>query len=376
MKKFQVLKPILEQRSIDNVVEVLKSGWIGLGPKTEEFENKFAEYVGAKYCIGVNSCTSALHLALITIGIGPGDEVITTPNTFVSTNHAILYVGATPVFADIYDTGNLNPADVEKKITAKTKAIMLVHFGGYPADMDEFYRISNQYNIPIIEDCAHATGAKYFGKRIGGIGLIHCFSFHAVKNLPMGDGGAITTNNHVYNEKLRKLRWLGINKTTFDRTVHKESIPLKYLWDYNVDLVGYKYHMNDIAAAIGLGQLAKIDEHNAHRKMVAMTYMDELSDCTGVSYPVYVCNRQSSFHLFPIFVKNRDEVVAKLKSKDISPGVHYKRNDIYPMYKKEELPVAETFYRNEITLPIHLDITKEDAVYIANTLKEIMQCDS
>lgn len=241
MKTYQVFKPKLNEKSIQNAVEVLTSGWIGLGPKTEEFETKFAEYVGAKHCIGLNSCTSALHLALEILDLKPGDEVISTPLTFVSTNHAILYAGCRPVFADVdAKTGCLDPYDVEKRITAKTKAIIVVHYGGCPADLDKFYEISRVYNIPLIEDCAHACGASYKGKRIGGPGLLQCFSFHAVKNLSMGDGGAITTNNTVYADKLKKLRWLGINKSTFNRTVNPDDQPDRYLWAYDVDEIGYK----------------------------------------------------------------------------------------------------------------------------------------
>lgn len=371
MKNYQVFKTVLHQKSIDNVNEVLKSGWIGLGPKSAEFETKFAEYVGSKYCIGLNSATSALHLALKVIGVGPGDEVISTPITFVSTNHAILYCGATPVFADVLVNGNLDPDSVESKITKNTKAIMVVHYSGCPANLDRFYEISRQYNIPVIEDCAHACGAEYRGRKIGGTGLIHCFSFHAVKNLPMGDGGAITTNNPIYAQKLKELRWLGINKTTYDRTSVPHATAPSYLWDYNVDEIGYKYHINDIAAAIGLGELEYIDESNEHRGKIAKIYQEQLN-ILDITVPVPEQHIKSSYHFQPILINNRDEVVAKLKEKGISPGVHYKRNDMFPMYPKTELPGAESFWKRELTLPIHLEITTEDAMYIAQTLKELI----
>jgi len=376
MKNYQVFKTVLEQDSIDNVVEVLKSGWIGLGPKTVEFENEFAKYLSVDHCIGLNSATSALLLALHVLDIKPGDEVITTPITFISTNHSILYHGATPVFADVNPlNGLMDIEDVKRKITSKTKAIIPVHLSGCPVDLQELYHISRVYNIPIIEDCAHACGSQWEFKRVGSTGLLHCFSFHAVKNLPIGDGGAITTNNPYYAERLKKLRWLGINKSTFDRTESKGDIPNKYLWDYDVDEVGYKCHMFDIVAAIGLGELKHLDAHNQHRLNIAQVYAKELAnkpdDVTLPVYPTHY-NWESAMHFFPIFVNHRDEVVARLKERGISPGVHYKRNDMYRMYTKTDLPGAEYFWTHELTLPMHLGISEDDAKQIAHILLEVI----
>jgi perosamine synthetase len=200
-----LFRPVVSEEAIKSVVEVLRSGWLGLGPRTEAFERNFADYIGVPYCAGLNSCTAALHLGLSLLDLKPGSEVITTALTFISTNHAILYNGLKPVFADVQpETGNLDVKSVSQMISEKTGAIMLMHYGGYPCDLDDFYDLSRKYNIPIIEDCAHACGATYKGKRIGSHGNIHAFSFHAVKNLTAGDGGALTVKSEKHYLRLKK----------------------------------------------------------------------------------------------------------------------------------------------------------------------------
>jgi perosamine synthetase len=242
----QLFHPVVCEEAIEGVSEVLRSGWLGTGPRTKSFEDSFARYIGMPYCVGLNSCTAALHLGLHLLDLPAGSEVISTPVTFVSTNHAILYNQCTPVFADIQlETGNLDVNSVASRITDRTGAIIVVHYGGYPCDLDEFYRLSRETGIPIIEDCAHASGAVYKGRRIGSHGDIHAFSFHAVKNLPMGDGGALTVRSEEHYSRLQKLRWLGISRDTFNRTRENQ-----YHWQYDVTEVGYKYQMNDIQPAI------------------------------------------------------------------------------------------------------------------------------
>ncbi|WHH58255.1 DegT/DnrJ/EryC1/StrS family aminotransferase [Petroclostridium sp. X23] len=238
MMSIPVLKPSIGEEEINAVVEVMKSGWLGLGPKTEEFEKNFAQYIGADYAVALNSGTAALHLAVKVLGIGEGDEVIVTPMTFVSTVHAIVYEGALPVFADIEkDTMNIDVDDIEKKITDKTKAIIVVHMAGHPCDMDRINELASRYGLYVIEDAAHACGAKYKGKRIGNSSNLTCFSFHAVKNLTCGEGGAITCNNEWYNRYFKEMRWVGISKDTWIRS-SKEKV---YAWQYWIDKVGYKY---------------------------------------------------------------------------------------------------------------------------------------
>ena len=363
----QLFKPNIVEKSIENVNEVLRSGWIGLGPKTLEFEQKFAEYVGAKHCVALNSCTSALHLAIKLLELPLGSEVITTPMTFVSTNTVLLYEGLVPVFADVeYGTLNIDVADIERKITKRTGAIMIVHYGGQPVALDALYALAYAHNLPVVQDCAHAAGASYLDSRIGGVSLedLCCWSFHAVKNLPIGDGGAITTNNDEFYERLKRMRWMGINKDTFVRTktIGEES----YAWEYAVDEIGFKYHMNDIMAAIGLGQLEVLDEHNAIRKSIVDRYMNELE---GVELPEFKPGRVSANHLFEIKVLHRDRFIENMKRRGVACGVHYYPNNFYRIFPHAELPVVDMVYEHIVSLPLHTLLSDDDVTQVIDAVK-------
>jgi perosamine synthetase len=362
--KVQLFRPEISEEAIEAVAEVLRSGWLGLGPKTEEFEKAFAMYTGAPHCVALNSGTSAIHLALRLLDLPRNSEVITTALTFVATNHPILYEGLKPVFADIDpETGNLSVAAVADRITDRTRAIMLVHYGGHPCDLDEFYALARDRGIPIIEDCAHACGATYKGRRIGSQGDLHAFSFHATKNLPMGDGGALTVRSPDHDKRLRRLRWLGIDKDTYRRTGEAAE-----QWEYEVTEVGFKYHMNDISAAIGLHQLRLVDAGNARRARVAAQYREGLSRTPGVRLLRDDNDRVSSFHLFPILAERRDALIVKLREAGIEAGIHYRRNDEYPMYECHDLPQTERFWRRVATLPMHLQLTDEQVAYVIDTI--------
>ena len=364
--RIQLFRPVICEEAIEAVVDVLSSGWLGLGPKTLAFEKAFAEYTGASFCVGVNSCTAALHLALRLLNLPPGAEVITTPLTFVSTNHVILYEGCKPVFADIQvETGNLDVGSVAERLTDRTGAIMLVHFGGYPCDQDEFYGLARERGIPIIEDCAHACGSTYKGKRIGSHGDIHAFSFNPVKNLTTGDGGALTISSREHDSRLRKLRSFGIDRETMNRMG-----PQGYEWEYDVTEVGFRYAMNDIQAAIGLAQLPRLDEENARRAKVAEQYRALLSDVPGIELPSRKSDRTSSNHLFFILAEKRDALVEKLRSSGVDVGVHYRRNDQYPMYEEQNLPNTEYFWGRVLSLPMHLALTDEQIDYVADVIKK------
>jgi len=373
MAGIHLFRPVVYQTSIDAVTEVLKSGWTGLGPKTQQFERDFAAYTEAKFCVALNSCTSALHLALRLLDLEEGDEVITTAMTFVSTNHAILYEGAKPVFADVQlNTGCIDPEDVEAKITPKTRAIIAVHYGGYPCDIDRLHKIGRDHNIPIIEDCAHAAGASYRGQKIGSLSTINCFSFHSVKNLSIGDGGAITTQSAVYDERLRKLRWLGINKSTFARTETSDSNlnPRAYAWKYDVEEVGFKYHMNDISAAIGIEQLKMLDQDNSRRAEIAHRYRKELGSVPGITLMKISSDRRSSNHIMAIRAEGRDRLMDSLKQQDIHCGVHYLLNDQYRMYDRTPLPNARQLQDELISLPQHLMLTDDDVARVIKSIKK------
>jgi perosamine synthetase len=361
-----LLKPLISEEAIEAVGEVLRSGWLGLGPKTAEFERAFAAYVGNRYCIGLNSCSAALHLALRILDLPEGSEVITTPITFVSTNHAILYERCTPVFADVQeDTGNLDVASAASKITGRTKAIMAVHLGGYPCDLDELYDLARSSGVAVIEDCAHACGAVYKGKRIGSHGELHAFSFHAVKNLPMGEGGALVVRDEKLDARLRRLRWMGIDKDTFQR-----ARGTAYSWDYDVTELGFKYHLNDIHAAIGLAQLRRLDKDNARRAEIAARYRSGLGGVPGVRLLRQSGDRTGSNHLCCILVEKRDALVLKLKSAGIETGVHYRRNDLYRIYRCDDgLVNAERFWQSALSLPMHLLLTDEQVDYVIGQIK-------
>jgi len=383
----QVFKPSIGEEEIAAVEEVLRSGWLGLGPKTKDFENQFAEYVDASFAVGMNSGTAALHLALVALGVGPHDEVLVPTITFVSTALAPVYCGAKPVFVDADpETLCMNVADAEQRITEKTKAIMPVHYGGHPCDMEAIWRLAGTHNLLVIEDAAHACGAKYRGHRIGGLQSdATCFSFHAVKNLTTGEGGMVTTESEYIDRRLRQLRWCGIDKTTWGRTeaIMDEARPSygKYGWYYEVVTLGYKAHMSDIAAAIGLVQLEKLDRLNARRREIAGIYSDIIASldwCRPLA--VYDYNVETSQHNYVIKVNEigtRDRLNLYLKEKGIATGVHYTPIHLQPYFASQStpLPLAEDVWRRILTLPMYPDLTDEQAYYIGRTIKEFGEHD-
>lgn len=362
-----LFKPSIGKEELDAVKESFKSGWIGLGPKTQEFECLFADYIGTKYAIGTNSCSAALHLALIVLGI-EGKEVITSSLTFVSTNHAILYNKGIPVFADIHeDTLNLNPEDIKRKITKNTKAIIVMHYGGHPCEMDEILDIARKKKIIVIEDAAHSCGAEYKNKKIGTLGEIACFSFHAVKNLTTGEGGMITTSSEAFDKRLRKLRWLGITKDTWSRSAKEKE----YFWYYYVEELGYKYHMSDINASIGIVQLKKLDALNDRRRNITLRYNDEFKDLDWLKTPVMKIYVKCACHNYVVKVEERDKFINHLRNNGIAAGVHYIPNHHYPMYRKfkARVPVTEKTWKKLVTLPLFPDLKEKEIKKIIGVVK-------
>jgi perosamine synthetase len=376
MKKIPLFKPYMGREEERAVVETLRSGWITLGPKTEEFEKSFAKYVGAKHAIAVNSATSALHLALLVSGVKKGDEVITTALTFATSAEVALYVDAKPVFADVDPrTLNIDPKSIEKKITPKTKAIIVVHYGGQPCDMDEINRIAQKHGITVIEDAAHAAGASYKGKKIGGGKNLTTFSFHAVKNLATGDGGMITTPDPKLDQALRALRWMGINKSTRERETAGG-----YRWDYDINGGGFKYHMNDITASIGIEQLKKLDRMNALRDRVARVYDAAFKGNADVRPVTQLPGRKTSRHNYCVILKegtDREKLITYLAEQGISTGVHYKPLYHHPRYKKygsaKDTPVAESLWPRILLLPCHPHMTEADAKRVAKAVQRFFE---
>jgi len=364
----QLFKPDIQDAEIAEVAAVLRSGWIGLGPKTAEFEREFAAFIGVPYAVGVNSATAALHLALIVAGVGQGDEVIVPSLTFVSTVAAVLYVGATPVFADVQpDTLCIDPQDIANKISSRTKAIIPVHYGGHPCDMDDIMAIANERGITVIEDAAHACGAIYKGRPIGTLSPLTCFSFHAVKNLTTGEGGMITLFNAEWDKRLRRLRWMGIDKDTWKRTSEGEI----YAWQYSINELGYKCHMNDVAAAIGLVQLKRLPELNARRRRIVELYNEGLGDIPWIQIPIERGYVRSAWHIYAIRLSKRDEMIAHLKAHGIAPGVHYYPIHLHNYYERWRLPlpVTEREWRRLLSLPLHPGLTEADVAYVIDTIR-------
>lgn len=368
-----VLKPSITDAEIEAVVAVMRSGWLGLGPKTGEFELAFAARVGAKYCVGLNSGTAALHLALASLHLQPGDEVIVTPMTFIATVHAIVYCGAVPVFADILpDTLNLNPAAAAEKITPKTKAVLAVDMAGHPCDLAELTNLTEKHGLVLVEDAAHSCGAFYQDRPVGSIAPLTCFSFHAVKNLTCGEGGALTFQSDWNNKWFREMRWLGISKDTWSRTGGETS----YKWKYWVDQLGFKYHMNDIAAAIGLVQLSRLDRLNAARRGIVARYNEAFAALDWLETPVERSDVKSSWHLYQVKLPDencRDRFTRYLAENGIAPGVHYIPSHLHPYYQKRvksHCPVATKTWRRLVTLPIFPDLKPEEQEYIIAKVKE------
>ncbi|MCL4458576.1 MAG: DegT/DnrJ/EryC1/StrS family aminotransferase [Chloroflexi bacterium] len=363
-----VFKPSVDEEELEALREVLASGWIGLGPKTKEFEQQFANYIGTKYAVGFNSATAALHMSVVISNLGPGDEVISPSLTFISTNHVILYVGATPVFADIEeDTLCVSPADIERKITAKTRAIMVVHYGGHPCDMDPIMEIARARGITVIEDAAHACGSEYKGRKAGTLGNLGCFSFHAVKNLTTGEGGMITTNSEEEAKRLLKLRWMGITKDTWKRSETGE----RYSWYYEVEEVGFKNHMSDIAAAIGIIQLRKLAQSNARRRQIVKQYSEAFADLDWLQTPVEKEWAKSACHNYVVKVEKRDRFMAHLQEAGIASSVHYIPNHHYAMYKQysADVPLTERVWTKLVTLPLYPDLTASDSDRIITAVR-------
>ncbi len=351
-----LFRPSHDHREAEAVGAVLKSRWTGLGPKTEEFEQKFAEYVGARYAVGVNSATSALHIALKLLDVGPGDEVIVPTLTFVSTAHVVKFCNATPVFVDINeDTLCMDYEGARREVFDETKAIIPVLYGGQPIEPWV------QGDIAPLYDCAHACGSSFNAG-----GKLCTWSFHSVKNLSCGDGGMITTDNEAFWQRAKRLRWLGINKGTWDR--EKGG----YSWDYNCEEIGFKYHMNDLMAAVGLVQLEKMPQMQAKRLELVQCYyrgLQSLEERGLLKRPPIT--RGSSWHLFYIRSKRRDELAAFLKTRDIATGVHYRPIHLYPCYGVNyHLPVAERVWLELLSLPLFPDLTLGEVDFICDSIKE------
>ena len=372
-------RPWIGDDEIEAVNEVLASKWISTGPKTAEFERRFAEYIGVKHALAVSSCTAALHLSLVAAGIGEGDEVITTPYTFTATSEAIGYTGAKPVFVDI-DPINLN-IDVDKiseKLTPRTKAILPVHIAGAPCDMHALLEICKSRNLTLIDDAAHAIPTDYKGRRIGSIGDLSVFSFYANKNLTTAEGGMITTNRDDYAEMIKPMRLHGLNKDAWARQSNRS------MWYYQVDSQGYKYNMTDIQAAMGLCQLMKLNKAIEIRRKYIQIYQERLSKIPEIVTPPGETHHRHSWHLYIIQLRtdqlkiSRDDFVDAMRDANIECSVHYIPLHLFSYYQKRygyregDFPCAEAAFERVVSLPLHMDLTVDDVLTVVDTIREIL----
>jgi UDP-4-amino-4,6-dideoxy-N-acetyl-beta-L-altrosamine transaminase len=372
----------LDDADIQAVVEVLKSDWLTTGPKVGEFEERFAAWVGARHAVSFSSGTAALHGAAFAAGLEAGDEAITTPMTFCATANCILYQGATPVFADVSpDTLNLDPKEVSKKVSARTKAIFAVDYAGHPAALDELGQLA-ETQVPqgrsplLIEDACHALGAEYRGKRVGGIADMTVFSFHPVKHLTTGEGGMVTTNDARLAETLRRFRNHGISSEARQRQEAGQ-------WFYEMVLLGFNYRLTEIACALGLSQLERLDANLARRREIAAQYGEAFRDLPAIVIPAVREDVNPAWHLYPIRLKlemlavGRGEIFQALRAENIGVNVHYIPVHQHPYYRersksKESYPVTEHAYERLISLPMFHSMTVQDVEDVIHALLKVV----
>lgn len=372
-------RPSIDAAAEQSVIDTLRSGWLTTGPKTKQFEKDLAAYVGAAHCVAVNSCTAALHLALDAIGVGPGDEVITTPMTFAATANVICHRGARPVFVDMEaDTANIDASLIEASITPRTKALMPVDFAGQPPDMDAILAIGAKHGLPVLEDAAHSVGASYKGRRIGSVADITAFSFYATKNITSGEGGAFVTNNAAWAERAAIMSLHGISRDAWRR--HTE--PGYQHWD--IIAPGFKYNMFDLQAALLGEQFRHIDAFWARRRDITMRLRAGLAGVAEVRALVDRSDIVPAYHLFPIVVRvedltaDRDMIIKALEAENIGIGIHYRAVHLHPYYRdtfalrRGMFPRAEYYSDRTISLPFFPAMTDADVDDVIRAVKKVV----
>jgi len=371
--RIEFYKHNISQQDIDNAVGVLNSLFLTTGEVVNQFEYKFSQYLGSRYTGGVTSCTAALHLSLLACGIGPGDEVITTPMTFIASANSVIHAGAAPVFVDVEpETANINADLIEGAITPKTKAVLPVHLYGQMCDMGKIRKIADKHHLAVIEDAAHAIEASRDGIRPGQLGDAACFSFYATKNITSGEGGAISTNNEEIAEKLKKLRLHGMSKGAAERYSRRYEH-----WD--MEMLGWKYNMSNIQAALLLNQLENIEKRWQRREQICQMYEEAFKEDSGVTCLRVLPNSKSGRHLFTIQVApdKRDEVIRQLEERGIGVAVNFRAIHLLTFYrqtfgyKKGMYPLAEKIGDSTITLPLYPKLTDEEVRYVIQAVKEV-----
>src|SRR5256885_127451 len=368
----------IDESDIQAVVDTLRSDWLTTGPRIAEFEEAFAAWVGAKYAVSFSSGTAALHAAAFAAGLKPGDEAITSPLTFAATANCVLYQGATPIFADVSpDTLNLDPEKAAACVTPHTKAILPVDYAGHPADLEHVSEIAERYGLTVIEDACHALGAEYRGRRVGSLSHMTVFSFHPVKHLTTGEGGMVTTDNPRFADTLRKFRNHGISSEARERQAQGQ-------WHYEMVLLGFNYRLTDIACALGLRQLSKLEINSARRREIAAKYNEALRGLSVITLPLVRDEVLPAWHLYPVRLDlgslsaGRAEIFQALRAENIGVNVHYVPVHLHPYYrdrfgyKPGDYSVAESAYESLISLPMFHGMTDRDADDVITALRKVM----
>jgi dTDP-4-amino-4,6-dideoxygalactose transaminase len=374
-------RPEIDDAEIGEVVRTLRSGWLTTGVRTAQFEKEFKAYVGAKHALAVNSCTAALHLALAALGIGPGDEVITTPLTFCATVSVIMHVGATPVLADIGPDGNIDPASIAERISPRTKAIIPVHLAGAPCDMDSIWKLAKQHRLFVVEDAAHAAGTVYRGHKIGSGEFPSdavCFSFYATKNLTTGEGGMVTANSKQLADRIKMLTLHGISRDAWNRYREDGS------WYYEVLETGFKYNLSDLQSAIGIHQLRKLDRFIERRTHYADLYHQAFSGMEELELPEPAQDGQHAWHLYALRLNldrlriDRSRFMSELRARNIGASVHFIPIPLHPFFKdradlpENQCPRCLALYPRLVSLPLYPSMTEEELNYVARSVREIV----
>jgi dTDP-4-amino-4,6-dideoxygalactose transaminase len=370
-------RALIEDDEINAVVEVLRSGWLTTGPRVREFETAFAKYVGSEYAVALSSCTAALHLALAAIGISEADEVIIPTMTFASTAEVVLYFQAQPVLVDCAPGSfHVDPQQIERAITSRTKAIIPVHYAGRACDMDAILDIAQRHGLKVVDDAAHALPALYHGKMVGTLADISCFSFYATKTITTGEGGMITTANREYAERIRMLSLHGISKDAWKRYTAEGS------WRYDILEMGYKYNLTDVQAAIGIAQLAKCDRMRSRRNALAARYNEALRELEAFKLPSVPEGLSHAWHLYVIEVNSarlridRDRVIEELKLRGIGTSVHFIPLHLHTLYqqlgyRRGQFPNAEERFQGAISLPLFAAMCDEESDRVIEALHDI-----
>ena len=372
--------PLLGDEEIEEVVHCLRSGWLTTGHKVKQFEREFGEFIGAKHALAVNSCTAALHLALEAVGVGPGDEVITTPMTFTATAAVIEHLGARPVFADCTaQTLNIDPAEIQRRLSPRTKAILPVHFAGQACDMDAIAEVARGAGVPVIEDAAHAIPTRYKGRMVGTLSDVTCFSFYATKNVTTGEGGMVVTDRDDIMERMRLMHLHGMSKDAWKRYTQNGS------WSCEILAPGFKYNLTDIAAAIGIHQLRKCDTFHRRRLGIADQYDAAFAGLPGISIPRVEDRESHGWHLYVIQIDperltiDRDAFIDRLIARNIGVSVHFIPLHVHPYYRERyalqpsDFPNAWAAYERIVSLPIYAKMTDDDVRHVIDAVRGIAQ---